>query len=50
MLESFNSDKLEYQKLSPEEMNKRHILGRLTGIIADYGNPTRNGRLYSEEL
>lgn len=50
MLESFKSDTLEYQKLSPEEMNNRHILGRLTGIIADYGNPTRNGRLYSEEL
>ena len=50
MLESFNSDKLNYQKLSPEEMNNRHILGRLTGVIADYKNPTRNGRLYSEEL
>lgn len=50
MLESVISDKLNYQKLSPEEMKKRGILGRLAGIIADYKNPTRNGRLYSEKL
>lgn len=50
MLESFNSDKLEYQKLSPEEMKSRGILGRLVGVIADYKNPTRNGRLYSGAL
>lgn len=41
---------MEYQKLSPEEMQKRGILGRLIGTIADFTNPTRNGRLYSEEL
>lgn len=50
MLESFKTDKLEYTKLSPEEMQKRGILGRLTGVIADFKNPTRNGRLYNEEL
>ena len=50
MLESFKTDKLEYQRLSPEEMQKRGILGRLTGVIADFKNPTRNGRLYNEEL
>lgn len=50
MLESFNSDKLSYQKLSAEEMQKRGILGRLAGVVADFKNPTRNGRLYSESL
>jgi len=49
MLESF-SEELEYIKLSPEEMQSRGILGRLKGVIADTKNPTRNGRLYSEEL
>jgi hypothetical protein len=42
--------KFEYNRLSPEEMSKRHILGRLVGIMADFKNPTRNSRLYSEEL
>lgn len=50
MLESVNTNLFEYQKLSPEEQEKRHILGRLTGVIADLKNPTRNGRLYNEEL
>ena len=50
MLESFKGNELEYQKLTPEEMQKRGILGRLTGVIADYTNPTRNNRLYNAEL
>ena len=36
-----------YQKLTPQEQQKRGILGRLVGTIADFKNPTRNGRLYS---
>ena len=39
-----------YTKLSPEEQKTRGILGRLVGIIADFKNPTRNERFYSEEL
>ena len=51
MLESLNSvNQMEYQKLSPEEQSKRGILGRLTGAIADFKNPTRNGRKYTESL
>ncbi len=50
MLESITNREMEYQKLSPEEMKKRGILGRLIGTIADFTSPTRNGRLYSEEL
>lgn len=41
---------IEYKKLSPEEMKKRRILGQLVGPCADFINPTRNGRKYSEEL
>lgn len=41
---------MKYQKLSPEEQTSRGILGRLVGIIADFKNPTRNGRHYTEEL
>ena len=50
MLENRVTDKLEYKKLSPEEQQKRGILGRLVGIIADGRNATRNGRKYSEKL
>lgn len=51
MLEKLNEAKgFEYIKLSEEEQKKRGILGRLEGVIADFKNPTRNGRLYSEEL
>ena len=39
-----------YQKLTPEEQKERGILGRLVGTIADFKNPTRNGRLYTESL
>ena len=50
MLESLQNENLEYQKLSQEEQQKRGILGRLVGIVADFIAPTRNGRHYSEEL
>lgn len=50
MLESIQNENLEYQRLSPDEMKARGILGRLVGVCADFINPTRNGRLYSEEL
>lgn len=41
---------LKYQKLTEEEKKSRHILGRLVGTCADFINPTRNGRGYSETL
>ena len=50
MLESFKTDKFEYQKLTPEEQEKRGILGRLVGIIADTTGATRNGRKYGLDL
>lgn len=51
MLESFNSKyEMQYQRLSAEEQTKRGILGRLVGVIADFKQPTRNGRRYTEEL
>ena len=49
MLESFIGE-LTYKRLSPEEMEKRQILGRLVGPIADTKKETRNGRAYSKEL
>lgn len=39
-----------YQKLTPEEQAARGILGRLVGVMADFKHPTRNDRLYNEEL
>ena len=50
MLESFYGDKFSYKKLTEEEQQKRGILGRLVGVIADSKQPTRNGRLYSRSL
>lgn len=41
---------LAFKDLTPEEKERRGILGRLYGPIADIVNPTRNGRAYSEEL
>ena len=38
------NEELQYQKISPEEMQKRGILGRLVGICADFINPTRKDR------
>lgn len=51
MLETLSkNESFEYQKLSPEEMKARGILGRLIGPCADFINPTRNGRGYGENL
>lgn len=51
MLESLNAtNKFEYQKITLEEQRSRRILGRLKGVIADFKNPTRNDRFYSEKL
>lgn len=50
MLESLNTGIFEYEKLKPEEMQRRGILGRLVGVMADTVNPTRNGRSYSAKL
>lgn len=44
------NEELSYEKLTPEEMESRGILGQLCGPCADIINPTRNGRKYSEEL
>ena len=41
---------LKFKNLSPEEKEKRGILGRLYGKVADFTNGTRNGRKYSESL
>jgi hypothetical protein len=51
MIESLKKNEtFQYQKLTPEEMAKKGILGRLIGPCADFINPTRNGRKYTEEL
>ena len=50
MLESLSTGIFEYEKLTPEEMQRRGILGRLVGVMADTVNPTRNGRAYSSQL
>ena len=44
------SEGVRYQKLTEEEKKARGILGRLVGVCADFINPTRNGRGYSEQL
>ncbi len=49
-MKTANSNVCEYKKLTAEEQKRRGILGRLVGTIADFKNPTRNGRLYSEQL
>ena len=48
MLEKFENEELT--PLSFEEKQARGILGRLTGPVADFINPTRNGRVYDESL
>lgn len=48
--ENKQSGHLEYRRLTEDEMKQRHILGRLVGNVADFVNPTRNGRKYNEEL
>ena len=49
-MKTVSSRVCEYEKLTAEEQKRRGILGRLVGTIADFKNPTRNGRLYSEQL
>ncbi len=39
-----------FQDLTPEEKERRGILGRLYGPCASIAIPTRNGRFYSESL
>ena len=50
MLESIQNNTFEYEKIPKDEQEKRGILGRLKGVIADYQRPTRNGRVYGKEL
>ena len=41
---------LQFEDLTPEEKEKRGILGRLYGPCASITIPTRNGRKYNEKL
>lgn len=41
---------LKLQPISEEEKTRRHILGRLYGPIATFGDSTRNGRYYNKQL
>lgn len=51
MLESVNHEgMLEYKKLTAEECERRGILGRLVGKVADWQRSTRNGRKYGIDL
>lgn len=44
------ADYLKFKQVTPKEKEKRGILGRLYGPIADCILPTRNGRKYTEDL
>lgn len=50
MLESVRNTELIFKDLTPEEKQKRGILGTLYGPMASIVQPTRNGRKYSEKL
>lgn len=50
MKENYIKETLAFKELSEEEKKARGILGRLYGPCADFINPTRNGRTYSDEL
>lgn len=51
MLEKLNeNDELTFKDITPEEREKRGILGRLYGPCASTIRSTRNGRHYSDEL
>lgn len=51
MIKSINeSNVLQFKNITPEEKEKRGILGRLWGPVADCVHATRNQRLYSETL
>ena len=41
---------LKLQPISDEEKTRRHIIGRLYGPIATFGDSTRNGRYYNKQL
>lgn len=49
-MNKIKTEDLKYQRLSQDEQKRRGILGRLVGVCADFINPTRNGRKYSENL
>lgn len=48
MLENFDNEKIT--PLTLEQKEARGILGQLSGAVADFLNPTRNGRMYDESL
>ena len=50
MIKKITNEGFKYVKLTPEEMKARGILGRLVGPCADFTDPTRNGRKYSQDL
>lgn len=51
MLEKLTeNDTLIFQSISPEEKQARGILGRLSGPVASFMTPTRNGRKYTDDL
>ena len=51
MIKNLNEDTaLKFKSLSAEEKAKRGILGRLFGPVASFKTPTRNERLYSQDL
>ena len=51
MLETLKiNEELTFQPLTEEEKTRRGILGRLSGPVASFKSPTRNGRKYSESL
>lgn len=49
-MNSSNIKELKFDDTQSVNANGEAVLGRLTGPCADIINPTRNGRLYSEEL
>ena len=42
--------RLNALRLGESTSTRKNCLGRLEGVCADFKNPTRNGRKYSEEL
>lgn len=51
MLENLKKeDMLKFQEISSEEKAKKGILGRLSGPVASFITPTRNGRKYTSTL
>ena len=51
MIKKLNEDAaLKFKNISPEEKEKKGILGRLYGNVASFAAPTRNGRKYDQSL